>query len=321
MVAFATGGLLGDVFLHLLPETFLSSTTATTSPTHSTAVFVMVDERRNVVLGGAIFIGFAIFFLMEKVMRVMNGGGDGSHSHSHGGHSHSHSHGTESSAVEGKSSSIEDVAQSGLRKRTAAVEEETPVSAAVVAEPSPQLKLAAFLNLFADAAHNCTDGIAIAASFYASPAIGATTTIAVFFHEIPHEMADFSILLKSGFTKKQAMISQFITALGAFVGTFIGIALHASTSAVAATPPDESSILIAAINQSAGGLFGTSVDVASCIIPITAGGFLYIATVGVVPSLLSDTKGVREGGVRQLIKESLAMAIGAGSMAALAWNE
>ena len=168
MVAFATGGLLGDVFLHLLPETFLSSTTATTSPTHSTAVFVMVDERRNVVLGGAIFIGFAIFFLMEKVMRVMNGGGDGSHSHSHGGHSHSHSHGTESSAVEGKSSSIEDVAQSGLRKRTAAVEEETPVSAAVVAEPSPQLKLAAFLNLFADAAHNCTDGIAIAASFYAS---------------------------------------------------------------------------------------------------------------------------------------------------------
>lgn len=27
----------------------------------------------------------------------------------------------------------------------------------------------------------------MSASFYASPTIGATTTVAVFFHEIPHE--------------------------------------------------------------------------------------------------------------------------------------
>ena len=97
--------------------------------------------------------------------------------------------------------------------------------------------------------------------------------------------------------------------LGAFAGTFIGIALHASTSNVAATVPDESTVLMAAINQSAGGLFGTSVDLASCTIPLTAGGFLYIATVGVVPSLLSDTKGAREGGVKQLVREAIAMAV------------
>ena len=62
----------------------------------------------------------------------------------------------------------------------------------------------------------------MAASFYASPLIGATTTLACFAHEIPHEIADYSILIRSGFTKKQAMQSQFLTAVGAFVSsTFV----------------------------------------------------------------------------------------------------
>jgi zinc transporter 7 len=60
----------------------------------------------------------------------------------------------------------------------------------------------------------------MAASFYASPLIGATTTLACFAHEIPHEIADYSILIRSGFTKRQAMQSQFLTAIGAFVSTF-----------------------------------------------------------------------------------------------------
>ena len=57
----------------------------------------------------------------------------------------------------------------------------------------------------------------MSASFYASPLIGATTTLACFAHEIPHEIADYSILIRSGFTKKQALQSQFMTAVGAFV--------------------------------------------------------------------------------------------------------
>jgi zinc transporter ZupT len=60
----------------------------------------------------------------------------------------------------------------------------------------------------------------MAASFYSSPLIGATTTLACFAHEIPHEIADYSILVRSGFTKRQAMMSQFGTAIGAFVSSF-----------------------------------------------------------------------------------------------------
>ena len=51
--------------------------------------------------------------------------------------------------------------------------------------------------------------------------IGATTTLACFAHEIPHEIADYSILIRSGFTKRQAMQSQFLTAVGAFVSFIV----------------------------------------------------------------------------------------------------
>ena len=77
----------------------------------------------------------------------------------------------------------------------------------------------------------------MSASFYASPTIGATTTVAVFFHEIPHEVGDFALLVQSGFSKRAAMASQFVTAIGALLGTLIGIAVQelgggASTSEV-----------------------------------------------------------------------------------------
>src|ERR1700761_1540008 len=78
----------------------------------------------------------------------------------------------------------------------------------------------------ADFTHNITDGLAMSSSFYASPTIGATTTVAVFFHEIPHEVGDFALLIQSGFSKKKAMGAQFVTAIGAFLGTFIGIAVQ-----------------------------------------------------------------------------------------------
>ena len=72
------------------------------------------------------------------------------------------------------------------------------------------------LTLFSFA-HHLEPVTSMAASFYSSPLIGATTTLACFAHEIPHEIADYSILVRSGFTKRQAMESQFLTAVGAFV--------------------------------------------------------------------------------------------------------
>ena len=88
----------------------------------------------------------------------------------------------------------------------------------------------------------------MSASFYASPTIGATTTVAVFFHEIPHEVGDFALLVQSGFSKRAAMGAQFVTALGALLGTLIGIAVQEFGGGAGAG--GETSLT--------GGLFGTS---------------------------------------------------------------
>jgi zinc transporter 7 len=42
MIAFATGGLLGDVFLHLVPHSFFGEG-------HHGAI--VVEEKRNIVIG------------------------------------------------------------------------------------------------------------------------------------------------------------------------------------------------------------------------------------------------------------------------------
>lgn len=42
-------------------------------------------------------------------------------------------------------------------------------------------------------------------------------------HEIPHEIGDFAILLKSGFTRWDAAVFQLLTASGGLMGSFIAI--------------------------------------------------------------------------------------------------
>ena len=49
------------------------------------------------------------------------------------------------------------------------------------------------------------------------------TAVSVFFHEIPHEIGDFSVLIKSGLSKVEAIQMQFYTAIAAFVGTAVGL--------------------------------------------------------------------------------------------------
>ncbi|KAJ7126784.1 ZIP-like iron-zinc transporter [Mycena epipterygia] len=300
MTAFATGGLLSDVFLHLVPHSFMGE-----NHNPGQVQFVMVEEKRNILIGLGIFTGFAAFFMMEKTLRVL-GGEEGA------GHSHSHSHtngevAAQASGVSPKKS------KDGLRARKSGKEVASEAEEPARSATGPS-KMSAYLNLFGDFVHNITDGLAMAASFYASPLIGATTTLACFAHEIPHEIADYSILIRSGFTKKQAMQSQFLTAVGAFVGTFIGIAVHTATASDDTSR--HSADLAAGVRQDADGLLGTTVHLSDLVIPFVAGGFLYIGAVAVLPTLLAESKSGA-----QAIREFVAMAVGVGCMFLVAWNE
>ncbi|KAF9898972.1 hypothetical protein BX616_003403 [Lobosporangium transversale] len=313
LVAFAVGGLLGDVFLHLLPHSFMGEV--------HTGDVVTANETKNVVVGFGIFVGFFGFFCLDKIMRVLSGG-EGGHSHSHG-HDHGHAH---SKKVDSENEHDHDHEHkdkdSGLRQRknNAAKDQDTTGDKTKVEgegkdkkEISNSIKLSAYLNLIADATHNFTDGLAMAASFYTSPAIGATTTVAVFFHEIPHEVGDYAILIQSGFPRSKAMMSQFVTAIGAYLGTLAGIAIEEMSKAGGDPALGEEKLALF-------GFESIPMRAGDLVIPFTAGGFLYIATVGVIPELLTVT-GKFAKDARQFGSEVIAMLIGVGMMVVIALNE
>ncbi|RJE26803.1 zinc transporter [Aspergillus sclerotialis] len=297
MVAFAVGGLLGDTLFHLLPEIFLGED----SPEH--VRFVMVEPNKNLLLGLGIMVGFFTFVAMDKTLRIATGG----EGHDH---SHSHSHSDESHAT---STSTDSKKGNGLKNRKQKPEPSSPShSQEKEKDPNPSVKLGGYLNLIADFTHNITDGLAMSSSFYASPTIGATTTVAVFFHEIPHEVGDFALLVQSGFSKKKAMGAQFVTAIGAFLGTFIGIIIQEFGGSHGHTADS--------VDGGVGkGLLGTSLAWGDMLLPFTAGTFLYVGTVSVIPELLETgkNKGVE---VRKAITQFLAVAVGAGIMLAISWD-
>ncbi|OGK16140.1 hypothetical protein A2690_01740 [Candidatus Roizmanbacteria bacterium RIFCSPHIGHO2_01_FULL_39_12b] len=80
----------------------------------------------------------------------------------------------------------------------------------------------AILVLVGDGVHNFIDGVIIAAGFLLNPALGITTTIAIAAHEIPHEIADFTVLIHEGMKKSKALFYNFLSSLTALVGAIGG---------------------------------------------------------------------------------------------------
>ena len=114
----------------------------------------------------------------------------------------------------------------------------------------------AFLNLVSDGVHNFLDGLIIGASYLVSVPIGMATTLAVALHEVPQEQGDFAILVHAGFTPRRALLMNFLSAILAFLGVVISLLLG----------PKVSSYTV-------------------FMIPLTAGGFIYIAGSDLIPEL------------------------------------
>lgn len=110
--------------------------------------------------------------------------------------------------------------------------------------------------LISDGVHNFIDGLIIAASFLVSTEVGIATTIAVVLHEIPQEIGDFGVLLHAGYSRAKALWLNFLSALAAVAGAAIGLLLGSSTETFTAL-----------------------------LIPLAAGGFIYIAMSDLIPEL------------------------------------
>ena len=117
------------------------------------------------------------------------------------------------------------------------------------------------MNLFGDAVHNLLDGMIIGASFSASTTIGITTTLAVILHEIPQEIGDFGILVNGGLSVRRALFFNFLCALTAVVGAIISLFVGSYVTGYIPT-----------------------------LLPVIAGGFLYIAGSDLIPELQHTVK-------------------------------
>ncbi|XP_044162029.1 zinc transporter SLC39A7 [Bufo gargarizans] len=275
LLSFASGGLLGDAFLHLIPhalephshhqpdEEAHGSHGHGHSHDHSHAHMMSV--------GLWVLAGIIAFLVVEKFVRHLKG---------QDGHSHSH----EPKPNSAKEKEEKQDGKDGVRQRSK--EANTKSGKSGKEKPRTDMTVSGYLNLAADFTHNFTDGLAIGASFLVSSNVGIVTTITILLHEVPHEIGDFAILVQSGCTKRKAMMLQLSTALGALAGTAC-------------------SLLAEGIGEAA----------TLWILPFTAGGFIYIATVSVIPELLKDSRPV------QSVMETFGLLLGVAMMVLIAQFE
>jgi len=112
--------------------------------------------------------------------------------------------------------------------------------------------------------------------------MGLTTTVAVFFHEIPHEIGDVAILLQSGYSWRQAVVAQIGTAIGALIGTRSVLGhVHPCTDRDYAADHAKRGIVGLEQTGTLVATVGLWTDAGTAaiewVIPFTGGGFIYVA--------------------------------------------
>lgn len=116
--------------------------------------------------------------------------------------------------------------------------------------------------IFSDTIHNFIDGVIIASSFLVSIPVGIAASLAIFFHEIPHKIGDFGVLLHGGYSRGKVifinLFSSFASPLGA-------------TAAFLAAP--------------------VFINKLPYLLSFAAGSFIYIAATDLLPHVHHKTKG------------------------------
>jgi zinc and cadmium transporter len=120
-----------------------------------------------------------------------------------------------------------------------------------------------YLTLYGDAIHNFLDGLIIAGSFLLSTNFGLITSLLIILHELPQEIGDFGILIYGGFSKKRALFYNFLSQITAIIGGILGF------------------------------YFLSTINYATYILPLAAGGFLYIAVMDLIPEIAKEKNKIK----------------------------
>ncbi|XP_050681992.1 zinc transporter ZIP13 homolog [Leptidea sinapis] len=299
LLSFAVGGLLGDVFLHLLPEAW-----------HHDLQSLRAEEggqgRGHVSMKCGLWclFGMLVFIVVEKLFAASEGedaqedtGGSIKHieieeiekllekERKQRGEAAVCGNGTRSArelydscvfnnntkgegaccgAAGGRGEEVRcGGGTGGSRWMGRCLLREAREKALQATKKTDKKDVAGYLNLMANSIDNFTHGLAVGGSFLVGFRVGLLTTFAILVHEIPHEVGDFAILLKSGFSRWEAAKAQLATASAGLVGAMTAVVFSGASNAIEART--------------------------SWITPFTAGGFLHIALVTVLPDLLRET--------------------------------
>uniref|UniRef100_A0A8C3YUV9 Zinc transporter ZIP4 n=1 Tax=Catagonus wagneri TaxID=51154 RepID=A0A8C3YUV9_9CETA len=245
-LSMAVGALTGDALLHLLPKVLgLHS--------HDGKVNLLSTWRLLTVLGGlyAFFLFESLFSLLLPSDPEDPEDGPCSHSHSHSGHSHGVS-------LQLAPSNLRPPKQPHEGSRADLVAEESPEL--LNPEPRrlrPELRLLPYVVTLGDAVHNFADGLAVGAAFLSSWKTGLATSLAVFCHEVPHELGDFAALLHAGLSVRRALLLNLASGLTAFIGLYVALAA------------------------------GVGEDGETWILAVATGLFLYVALCDMLPAVLN----------------------------------
>lgn len=132
--------------------------------------------------------------------------------------------------------------------------------------------ISAPMILLGDAFHNFVDGAVIAASFVVSISLGIASSLAIIAHEIPQEVADFGVLLASGYSRQKAFLYNTISASTTIAGGIIAYLF----------------------------IFQLQIIV-PYIMAISASSFIYISLADLVPHLHHRQRISLGGSIRQLL--------------------
>ncbi|XP_045417139.1 zinc transporter ZIP4 isoform X1 [Lemur catta] len=247
-LSMAVGALTGDALLHLIPKVLGLHTH---SGEHSgEGLSPQPTWRLLAVLGG-----LYAFFLFENLFNLLlprdpeDPEKDGHCSH--GGHSHG-------VPLQLAPRELRQPKQPHEGSRADLVAEESPELLNPEARrPRPELRLLPYLITLGDAVHNFADGLAVGAAFASSWKTGLATSLAVFCHEVPHELGDFAALLHAGLSVRRALLLNGASALTAFAGLYLALAV------------------------------GVGEESEAWILAVAIGLFLYVALCDMLPAMLN----------------------------------
>jgi zinc and cadmium transporter len=157
-------------------------------------------------------------------------------------------------------------------------EDETEHDHALHANGSADGGRSGLMILIGTSVHNFCDGVVIAASFLADPALGVAATVAIVAHAVPQQVGDFAVLLHSGFRRAKAFAYNVAVGVATLAGALAGYYALSDMQQILPT-----------------------------VLAIAAASLLYVAVADLIPSLHRRPEPVET--VKQLVLIGMGIAV------------